>query len=441
MALVENVSGLVDSVKDNLASSAKSFLAEQKGTIIQNFQSAKLEVINKLKQDAQDIAKKQAEIVVKKVKAIKKIDKNKKLTDDQKEVEYKKIDQAAALEEELLIKVIEEKKVELENIIKSYLPQELIDFNSTKKRITDSYQSKLNYSKNAVKFKSYTDIVVAVSIVANLILSQITIGNKKIENLVDRVLDIINNIQTQDEVVKARILVNNAKLIIAVNRKRLKTIEDILNIIDILIPILELLLRLFKLIPVPTTFTTIGITNLAADIQKKVDDIRLTAVTLLGIAQTVVRKMIAELDYQESRLVPIDDILNRDLSNLTSAEIGNLLNSNSNGITDRNSNNGGNNGGSIGGGNNIGGNGLVDVNGRSNNGLGYLEGYDYKGFKFYIKEENNPLFNVKGNKRRYGVAKNKAGFEILQSNYSFTLSPEVLVEELKLQIDQKGLVS
>jgi hypothetical protein len=74
-------------------------------------------------------------------------------------------------------------------------------------------------------------------------------------------------------------------------------------------------------------------------------------------------------------------------------------------------------------------------------GLGYLNGYDYKGFKFYIKEEEDPNFVVKGNKRRYAVALNKDGNEILKSQYSFTLEPDILVEELKLIIDEKNLVS
>ena len=73
--------------------------------------------------------------------------------------------------------------------------------------------------------------------------------------------------------------------------------------------------------------------------------------------------------------------------------------------------------------------------------LGYLNGYDYKDFKFHIKEENNPDFVVKNNKRRYAVAINKDGNEILKTKPSFTLNPPVLVEELKLQIDQKGLVA
>jgi hypothetical protein len=74
-------------------------------------------------------------------------------------------------------------------------------------------------------------------------------------------------------------------------------------------------------------------------------------------------------------------------------------------------------------------------------GLGYLKGYDYKGFRFFIKEEENPKFVVKGNKRRYAVALNRDGNEILQSEYSFTLSPDILIEELKLKIDEKNLVA
>ena len=73
--------------------------------------------------------------------------------------------------------------------------------------------------------------------------------------------------------------------------------------------------------------------------------------------------------------------------------------------------------------------------------LGYLNGYDYKDFKFFIKEEKDPNFVVKGNKRRYATAVNKDGNDILQTKPSFTLNPPVLVEELKLQIDQKGLVA
>ena len=64
---------------------------------------------------------------------------------------------------------------------------------------------------------------------------------------------------------------------------------------------------------------------------------------------------------------------------------------------------------------------------------------EYKGFKLYLREENNPKFVVKGNKRRYAVAVNKLGVEVVKSDYSFTLDPQDLVEQIKLIIDKQNL--
>jgi hypothetical protein len=63
----------------------------------------------------------------------------------------------------------------------------------------------------------------------------------------------------------------------------------------------------------------------------------------------------------------------------------------------------------------------------------------YKGFKFKIKEEQNQAFVVKGNKRRYAVATDRDGVEVLKSDFSFTLDPNDLVDQLKLVIDQRNL--
>ena len=65
----------------------------------------------------------------------------------------------------------------------------------------------------------------------------------------------------------------------------------------------------------------------------------------------------------------------------------------------------------------------------------------YKGFTFALKEENNPKFNVRGNKRHYAVAINKNNVEIVKSDYSFTQDPNDLIEQLKLIIDQQNLQS
>jgi hypothetical protein len=69
---------------------------------------------------------------------------------------------------------------------------------------------------------------------------------------------------------------------------------------------------------------------------------------------------------------------------------------------------------------------------------------EYKGFRFAIKEEETlgaqQAIVVRGNiKRRYAVAINKDGIEVLKSELSFTLDPTDLVEQLKIIIDQQNL--
>ena len=64
---------------------------------------------------------------------------------------------------------------------------------------------------------------------------------------------------------------------------------------------------------------------------------------------------------------------------------------------------------------------------------------EYKGFKFKIKEEQNIAFVVKGNKRRYAVAIDRDGVEVIKSELSFTLDPQDLIDQLKLVIDQRNL--
>jgi hypothetical protein len=63
----------------------------------------------------------------------------------------------------------------------------------------------------------------------------------------------------------------------------------------------------------------------------------------------------------------------------------------------------------------------------------------YKGFRFVIKEENDPKFVVRGNKRHYAVAINTREVEQIKSDFSFTLNPQQLVDQLKFIIDQQDL--
>jgi hypothetical protein len=256
---------------------------------------------------------------------------------------------------------------------------------------------KQNQIKNKRKF-TYAGIVSTISYVLSILLEFISINNSRIEELVDKTNEIISKAFTKDDIDTAKSVRNRAIIIINVNKasiERVKIIIEILrDIINILGPIIELLSLL------PATLMNASIILKLQKLQTILND----SVCLLDVSVSLLIKLTQNLEYQESRLLQLNDILDNNFENLTADEIASLLNSNK-------------------------------------YKLGYLKGYDYKGFRFFIKEENNPNFVVKDNKRRYATAVNKDGNDVLQSSPSFTLEPDVLIEELKLQIDQKGLVA
>lgn len=265
------------------------------------------------------------------------------------------------------------------------------------KRNHDKQDEKLNQVNNKKKRPSFSDIVSALSFIVSTLLQFISINNKKIEELVDKVNDIISSASTKNDLDSARVARNNALIIININRSYLSIVNNIIKLLNEISSILSILISAFSILPAP--FMNASIILLLQRLQKLLSD----TVSLLNVAALVTDKLLADLDYQESRLLPLGELLDTNLDNLSANDLKNLINSYSQ--------------------------------------LGYLNGYDYKGFKFYIKEENDPKFDVKGNKRRYAVAVNKKGYEVLKSKFSFTLDPNVLVEELKLIIDQKDLVS
>jgi hypothetical protein len=270
-------------------------------------------------------------------------------------------------------------------------------------------QAEKTSNKDKANRPKPTEIIGFICSFANVIISNIAIGNKKIETLVDDTITIIENATTKQDIEKAKLFRNNALIVIAANRKRLTTIQQVIDILNILAPLITPIVIFFKSNPIPSAVPPgvgipLGTITTISDKTRKLQDIIDSSLSIVSVLSSVVSKLIDDLEYQESRLNQIGNILEQNLNNLSINDLNNLLLS-------------------------------------SSQGLGYLSGYDYKGFKFFIKEENNPNFVVKGNKRRYATAVNKDGNDVLQSSSSFTLEPDVLVEELKLQIDQKGLVA
>jgi hypothetical protein len=405
MALQQNLSSLANINKDTLVDAAKAALASQKDKFVANLKSSVTENVKRLEEDVKDLG-----IQVAKAETDYKTQEAKislsKLTDTEKQERLNQLNKDYETEKALINKNIEAKKTELANKLKSYLPQEVEFLRSKTKSVSDTASAKLNDIKNGKKISiSSRNVIATVGVLSNFLISSITIGNKRIEKLVDRVNEQIKNIKTEQDIQKARLSVNRAKLIINQNRVKLQTIQTVILVLEILIPLLDTILGLFKSNPVPSAVppgigVPLGVINTIDSKTKTLDDLKLAASVILSIISQIIAKLIDDLNFQERRLLPIEGLLDSGLNNLTSAQIANL-----------------------------------------SAGLGYLKGYDYKGFRFFIKEEENSKFVVKGNKRRYAVALNKDGNEILQSEYSFTLSPDILIEELKLKIDEKNLVA
>lgn len=253
------------------------------------------------------------------------------------------------------------------------------------------------------------DIVGVICLAANVVMANIAISNKKIEGLVDDTNEIISNANNKQDIERAILFKNNTVKVIEFNRKRLETVQKIIKILNLLAPLVSPIVQLIKSNPIPAAVppgvgVPIGTISTLDEKRQKLQDIIDSSLSIVAVAGTLIQKLIDDLDFQESRLNQINNLLDQNLNNLSLSDLKNILNS---------------------------------------AGLGYLKGFDYKEFKFFVKEENttNPQFVIKGNKRRYAVAVNKDGNEVLQSSFSFTLEPDILVEELKLKIDQKGLVA
>ncbi len=269
-----------------------------------------------------------------------------------------------------------------------------------KEEIKEETKEKKNYFKRAkAALKDATsslEIVSTLSFVTSIALEYISLNNSKLEGIVTEVNNDIINAKTKEQIDIVKVKRNNALIIIGVNEKKLEDVRKYAGILTLITGILNPLIELLSFLP------PLAITGATIRIISRLEKILSKVITFLPILLLVIDKLDENLAEIKARLQNISDILDSNIENLSASEIQDLLKTSD---------------------------------------LGYLNGYDYKDFKFYIKEEKDEKFVVKGNKRRYAVAVNKDGNEVLQTKPSFTLNPPILVEELKLQIDQKGLVA
>jgi hypothetical protein len=230
-------------------------------------------------------------------------------------------------------------------------------------------------------------------------LSSIISQRAKLEELVNQVNAYIDTANTPEATNIATNLRNNTITLINNSIGKLQNLQTILNQINTYLAIFNAIVTVLSAIPIPTSVPPgIGIpVNVITKIIKaleKANKLVSALNVILAIASISLENEVRKLNELILKLKNVN------LTGLDSQQLSDLTSSIYNNVDDF---------------------------------------PPYKGFKFKIKEEQNPAFVVKGNKRHYAVAVDRDGVEVLKSEYSFTLDPNDLIDQLKLVIDQRNL--
>lgn len=270
----------------------------------------------------------------------------------------------------------------------------------------------LKVLKNAGK--SLTPII---ALQGTKLIFDIVSNNKKLQDLVDNTNAVIDAAVTQQDINNARVLRNSTLSILNDNERKLASFAKIVSNLNKIIFILSIILKLAKrILPIPTPpgFAPDVVTPIKEKFRFKYE----TAVklvdglnVLVAIFQGILDAQLSDLNDLKNQLQNINDLLdNAALNNLSDTELQAFINDLQNQASDINSS----------------------------------QIIEYKGFKLKIKEEETlgaqQAIVVRGTvRRRYAVAIDRDGVEVLKSELSFTLDPGDLIEQLKIIIDQQNL--
>jgi hypothetical protein len=266
-----------------------------------------------------------------------------------------------------------------------------------KQRTKAEKQAARKQKRKAVLQNAKKTLVPILTLLLTNKIAEVISQNDKIQQLVDEANVIItaaNESNNPSQLENAKVVRNNAITVIQSNEDKIIKINDQIQRITIYITIFSTIFSILSAIPIPTSVPPgIGIpVNVITKIVillEKANKIVLALSALLPTVIVSLEKAIQILEELKAQLLPVNGELESKLP-------------------------------------------PVPVN----FGTDYPP---YKGFKFALREENDPRFVVRGNKRHYAVAINKQNIEQLKSESSFTLDPNDLIEQLKLVIDQQNL--
>ena len=262
-------------------------------------------------------------------------------------------------------------------------------------------QSKRDLNKKVIKNAAKTLAPIIALQIANQ-LSSIISQRSKLEELVDQVNAYIDTANTPETTTIATNLRNNTVALINNNIGKLQSLQTTLDRISTYLTIFGAIIPLLNRAAPLTVISTPPLTPIPGMVphdelrnkKQRLERLVLALSAVLAIAVILLENEVNKLNELILRLknINLNGLNSQQLSDLTSSIYNNVY-----------------------------------------------EFPPYKGFKFKIKEEQNQAFVVKGNKRRYAVATNRDGVEVLKSDFSFTLDPNDLVDQLKLVIDQRNL--
>jgi len=253
--------------------------------------------------------------------------------------------------------------------------------------------------KNAKKLLAPILALYLTEAIAEIIAQNDTI--KKLVNDTNEIITAANLTSDEVQLNNAKVQRDNAIKIINDNEQKIRDVQQKIIEIELYISIFEIILAVLSAIPIPVSVPPgIGlpvnvITKIIALLQRA--DKLITALSAIVPAVLIcLERAIMILEDYKSQLLDINGQIDDSASKNPNLPA------------------------------------IMDVK---------LGSYDksYKGFTFAIKQDNNPKFVVAGNYRHYAVAYDAANVPVLTSEYSYTLDPNDLIEQLKIKIDQTSL--
>jgi hypothetical protein len=402
--ILKNISAstAIKSFGDQLKNKAKETLISGTQSIISNLENQQKALTLQIKA----LADKQTNELL---ELQKKYESN-QITEEEYKASEKSIKDSIKAETKIIERQIEKLKQDITNIINSpydRLKKEKAKLDTSIKNLKKQIEgTKVKAKKDLIKqVAKNTAKTLAPIIALQLANSFVTLVSqrKKLEELVEQInLYIDTQVKDESTLTIATNLRNNAVILINNSIDKLEKIKKIIDRINLIITIFNAIVLIINLVVnLLPPLTPPAIVKNAIDIINKASALTASLSVILAVASTL-------LDSEINNLIELRDSLKEASLKLDEKAINDLTDDQFAALSDTFLPAGGNYG-------------------------------DYKGFKFEIKEEQNPRFVVKGNKRKYAVAIDRDGVEAIISEYSFTQDPNDLIEQLKLIIDQQNL--